>query len=58
MLFTKDKVLKGLECCVDYMCGECPYQKYESKEHILKCIHLLLEDLNMLRKEYINENIN
>lgn len=54
MLFPKQKVLKGLECCADYMCGECPYQKYESKEHILKCIHLLLQDLNMLRMEYEN----
>ena len=55
MIFTKQKVLKGLECCSDYLCGECPYQQFKDKEHILRCIHLLLSDLNMLRMEYENE---
>lgn len=56
MLFPKDKVLEGLAACAEFCCGECPYQKYEDK-YIFRCIHLLMKDLNELRKEYISENV-
>ena len=59
MLFPKDKVLEGLAACSEFCCGECPYQKYEDRhEYIFRCIHLLIKDLNELRKEYIDENVN
>lgn len=51
MLFPKAKVLKGLECCAEFLCDECPYQKYEHDDYKLRCIHLLVMDLNMLRME-------
>jgi hypothetical protein len=45
---TKETVLKGIECCSEFLCGECPYQKYESKQYSLKCNHMLMLDINEL----------
>ena len=42
---NQNEILKGLDCCADFMCGECPYRKYESKTYPYKCIHKLLVDL-------------
>lgn len=46
----KDDVLKGLECCKEFLCDECPYQKYESIDYKLRCIHKLIVDLFNLFK--------
>lgn len=46
----EDDVKKGLECCVDYLCGECPYEKYDIKDKPLRCVHVLLEDLHKMIK--------
>ena len=23
---TKEEILKGIECCAEFLCGECPYE--------------------------------
>ena len=38
-------VIKGIDCCSEFMCGGCPYKIYESKDYPLKCIHNLMEDI-------------
>lgn len=40
-----DELMKALECCAEFACGECPYQKYNSTDYILKCSHKLIADL-------------
>ena len=42
---TQIEILKGLECCAEFICDECPYKKYESKDYPLRCIHKLIVDL-------------
>ena len=46
---NKEKVLKGIECCSEFLCGECPYNKYEDANHMLKCNHILMLDI----KEFV-----
>ena len=43
--FTKEETLKALQACHDFCCGECPYQKYDSYEYKLRCIHILIDNL-------------
>lgn len=40
-----DELRKALECCAEFACGECPYQKYNSTDYILKCSHKVIADL-------------
>lgn len=47
---AKEEILKGIECCAEYLCGECPYQKYESTQYLLKCNTALMRDINELLK--------
>lgn len=47
---TREEILKGIECCAEFLCGECPYQKYEHNEYKMKCIHNLMKDINDLVK--------
>lgn len=49
-LMTKEEILKGIECCAEYLCSDCPYQKYEHHEYKMRCVHRLLEDINNLLK--------
>lgn len=48
---TKEEVLKGLKCCVDYECSECPYQKYDHVDYKLRCMHMLIVDINKIMPE-------
>lgn len=48
MPINEDEVKKGLECCVEYLCGECPYEKYDIKGKPLVCVHKLMEDLHKI----------
>lgn len=51
----RDKAIKGLQCCSEFLCGECPYNIYENKDYPLRCVYKMMEDLN---KSYeIIENI-
>ena len=41
----KSNILKGLECCTEFLCDECPYEKYDIKDKPLTCVHKLIVDL-------------
>ena len=45
---TKEETLKGLRCCSEFECGECPYKIYEDEDrtYVLRCTHKLMVDLN------------
>ena len=43
---TKEEITKGLNCCSEFLCGECPYKIYHSHDYPIKCIHRLMVDLN------------
>ena len=55
-----NKVHKGIECCKEYYCGECPYEIYDDKggTYILRCINKLMNDLasTMEPVKYKKEN--
>ena len=46
---TKEETLKGLKCCAEFLCDECPYKIYEHIDYKLRCIHKLIIDLNEIR---------
>ena len=39
------QLLTDLAACNDFCCCACSYQKYDSKEYKLRCIHKLIEDI-------------
>lgn len=48
---TKEQIELGMKCCNEFLCGECPYEKFDDKEHheyALRCIHTLMKDINKL----------
>ena len=51
----KDKVLKALNCCANFVCGECPYNYLESKDYPLRCIHIFLQDLKIVVDELLKK---
>ena len=46
MFLSKEDTLKGLECCSEFLCGECPYKVFEDKkgEYIIRCMYKLMND--------------
>ena len=40
-----NRALIGLRCCVEFLCSECPYDKFQSDEYTLRCIYLMHLDL-------------
>ena len=42
----RDKLFKGVECCANFLCGECPYGELQHKTYKERCMHQMLEDLN------------
>ena len=50
-MHNKEFVLKGLSACAEFLCSDCPYKEYDHHEFKLRCIHTLIEDLNLLYKE-------
>lgn len=56
MNVNEKRVRKGVECCAEFLCGECPYQEYEHKDYILKCTHVLMKDIDNYLK-YIDKSI-
>lgn len=40
-----NKAIKGLVCCVNFLCNECPYAKYEHIEYKFQCAHIMHKDL-------------
>ena len=58
-----NKAWKGLKCCAEFLCSECPYAEYQHIEYKLQCIHKLHMDLvevlepnQVVRKPCYNEN--
>ncbi len=42
---TKEEIAKGIDCCSEFLCGECPYKVYHSHDYPIKCIHHLMVDV-------------
>lgn len=47
---TKEDILKGIEACSEFICDECPYQKFDSKDYPIRCMHFLITDINEMLK--------
>ena len=48
---NKEEIEQGMKCCNEFLCGECPYDKYDdkvSKQYTMRCIHMLIQDINKL----------
>ena len=39
------QLLTDLAACKDFYCCACSYQKYDSRDYKLRCIHKLIEDI-------------
>lgn len=53
---NKEEIEQGMKCCNEFLCGECPYEKYDDKvshQYTMRCIHMLMQDINKL---YFDEN--
>ena len=50
MKMTDREIEKGLECCTEFLCGECPYQKFDHIDYKFRCIHMLIVDVANLYK--------
>ena len=50
----KDKIMKGIECCSEFLCKECPYQKYDHPTYKLQCMHKLIKDIKKGIDKYKN----
>ena len=44
------QIKQAIACCAEFLCGECPYQIYEDPNHIMKCIHMLIVDVDKMIK--------
>lgn len=40
------QLLTDLTACKDFYCCACSYQKYDSRDYSLRCIHKLIEDIH------------
>lgn len=53
---NREEIEQGMKCCNEFLCGECPYEKYDDKvshQYTMRCIHMLMQDINKL---YFEEN--
>lgn len=48
---TREETLKGLDCCSEFLCGECPYKIYMHHDYTIRCMHKLMIDLQALISE-------
>lgn len=48
----KDKIINGVKCCAEFLCGECPYEKYDHPDYKLQCVHKLIKDIKKGIDEY------
>ena len=44
-LDKRSKAVKGLKCCAEFLCGECPYAEHQHIEYKLQCVHKMHMDL-------------
>lgn len=47
---NNDKIFEGLDCCKEFLCGECPYNYLNDKIYTMKCIHELIKDLSKMKE--------
>jgi hypothetical protein len=52
---TLEETLKGLNCCSEFLCGECPYKAYDSQDYVMRCTHKLIVDLQALESATLKE---
>jgi hypothetical protein len=45
MKIDKNTVLTGLTKCSEFLCDECPYQKYDDETYKMRCMHMLMVDI-------------
>ena len=47
------QIEKDIECCVEFLCGECPYENIQGlPDHInLRCMNTLMKDVQKYIKE-------
>lgn len=52
----KEQIEQGMKCCEEFLCGECPYQRYDdtTHEYNIRCMHKLMVDINKLYFEEKN----
>ena len=51
IIMNREEIEQGMKCCNEFLCGECPYGKYDdkvSKQYTMRCIHMLMQDINKL----------
>ena len=58
MNFEKEIVEKALFLCHEFLCSECPYDKYQSYDYPIKCMSMLISDLCALKLKELEENKN
>lgn len=54
----REDIELGMKCCNEFLCGECPYEKFDDKKghtYTMRCIHRLIQDISKL---YFGEDIN
>ena len=55
-----NKAWKGLKCCAELLCGECPYDEYQYKSQCVHKLHMdlveVLEPKQVVRKPCYNKN--
>ena len=57
MMPDREKVIKGLECCIKKYCNECPYKKITKTESWQNdCNEELTVDILALLKEHKEEH--
>lgn len=57
-IMNKEEIEQGMKCCNEFLCGECPYETYDDKvnhQYTMRCIHMLMQDINKL---YFEEGTN
>jgi len=62
-MVDKDKVIKGLKCCVDrpiseLVCEECPYKQHYIQGAATQCFDVLLQDSLDLLEEQEYQTVN
>ena len=58
-MMDKDKVMRALAACSEFCCDECPYQFLDHMDYKLRCIHVLIMDVNkMLNEEHLHVRVN
>ena len=57
MIFEKEVVEKALFLCREFVCGECPYDKYQSHDYPLRCMNMLISDLCEIKIKELDTKI-